>query len=494
MDAVKQGGNTSALDNAHEAGKVRGNQKVDAFDKSMGEYEKLRMSGEATPAQVAAAQRKMRDDLLNVQGDKHAMNQLNNRSLDAKGNPNNKGRGTIVSFNGEMAKIHAETDAKMVQRLADEYGVRPQDIQIVTITNKAGSGGTPVNPGAPARSASGHASSWTPDGRIENSRAARSAPGTIDGPETGRLPDAELSPPSDKKVGMDRDLTVRVRTLDNGKVVYRDIPSTTTARVYTDEWFEAATGKTIPNKGAPPPSGSGAARGQGNSVDFKDTHLDEAGHVGDVTEINDPHAFARRTDQATTDRLHPEAYGTGQGDLNTSTKDAQRGRDLTDQGGTAKTVGFKVDHWMNEAHRLEQMASNPKNAANRGKLLEQASANMGEAQRQLVKQHGNMVIKRTNAMQLLDNANGATIPRELAERVNVLKQVEMRNLTPAQAEQTLRSMGSSTKDLSRQMSAYIEGLQTLRSSTPPPPSGSRSLGLHAWRDDSQPNKTDETGG
>lgn len=485
IDDVKAEGNTGDLDNGFQEGRARGEQRVNDFERSMRELEELRASGKATPEQMAAAQRKMRDDLLRIQGDKHAMNQLNSR------NKGGDGSGTIVSFNGELDRIHGETDARMIQRLAEEYGVRPEDIQVVTISNVKGEGGGIVNPGAPERSAPGHASKWTEDGRIENSRAARSEPGTIDGPETGRLPEAGTKLPSDKKAGMDRDLTMRVRTIENGKVVYRDIPSTTTARIYNEEFFETATGKKVPNKGAPLPPADGGSPKQGNSVDFKDTHLDESGHIGDVTDIDDPQVFARRMDQATTDRLHPEAYGTGQGDLNSATKDSFRGRDLTDAGGTAATVEFKVDHWMNESHRLQEMAKLPENAAVRGQLLEQAAANMEEAQRQLVKQHGNMVLKRTNAMQLLSNAPGARIPAQLAERVNVLKQVQMGKLSPAQAEATLRKMGSSTKDLSRQMSAYIEGLQTLR---PPRPPKGPSVVLQGWKDEFRNDKSASQGG
>ena len=79
-------------------------------------------------------------------------------------------------------------------------------------------------------------------------------------------------------------------------------------------------------------------------------------------------------------------------------------------------------------------------------------------------------------MQAVGNAPGATIPTSLADGVSVLKKVQAGELTPMQAETALNRMGTSTEQLAGKMSAYVEGLQTLRSPPPvygpaPPPPG-----------------------
>lgn len=468
IEEVTTTGSTAGLDQAHELGRQRGQAKVESFERSLGQLEDARRGGDADA--IARARQQVRDDMIRIQGDKHGMNALNARNADGTGHS------TIEGFNREMGATHSQTDDAVRQRLAEMYEVRSEDVQVVNITNEAGSGPR-VDPDSPGRPDPGLASARTPDGRIDNSRAARSEPGTVDGPETGRLPDPETKPPRNDKVGMDRDLTMRVRTVNNGRMVYEDVPATVTGRVYNEEWYRAATGRE------PPPFDS-TRYDQNHSTDFADTHLDEDGFLGDPVKIEDPQAFARRTDQATTDRLHPEAYGTGQADLDAATKDSYRHRDLSDAAGTAGTIEYKVDHWMNEAERLQEMASKPQNAAIRNQLLEQASAHMEEAQRQLVKQYGNMVVTRTEAMRMFGNAPDARIPAALADKVNVLRQVQQGRLSPAQGEEVLKQMGSSTKQLSRQMSAYVEGLQILRSpSGTSPHAGGSPFPMQGWQDE-----------
>jgi hypothetical protein len=484
----KPSGLTHSLDEAFEHGRGRGKAKVDQFQNALEELEAARTSGKSSAAEITSLERRVRNRLVEIQGDKHAMNELNALNT---GN----GHSTIEGFNREMSNLHREVDQKTINRLAEEYGVRPEDVQVINIANAEGAGQA-IDPSRPSRPEAGHeaghASSWREDGRVENSRGARSEPGTIDGPETGRLPEPKPKDPSRTKVGMDRDLTVRVRTqinenvLHNGvekvvqtRIVYRDVPSTTTARVYNEEFFEEATGNTLPHKRGPD--------GGGGKTDFKETHLGPREHAGPALGIDDPDKFVRRLDQATTERLHPEAYGTGQADLDAATKDPFRGRDLTDPTGTAKTIEYKVDHWMNETDRLQNMAKQASDPAQAQQLLSQASAHMEEAQRQLFKQYGNMGIKRLGAMQTVLNARGARIPRELAERMNVLGRVFEGNpkLSPAAAEEVLRKMGTNTRDLSRQLSAVVEGYERLR----PPPLKSPTIVFQGWQDEFQHENT-----
>lgn len=470
-------------DDAFQAGRASGRQRIEDLSNAVDELEAARKLGKANPAEISALEGKVRAEVVRIQADKHAMNEMNRLPKNADGN-----NPLIKTFNGEMQKIHSQADRKMIERLAKEYGVRPEDIQPVTITNMAGEAGVKVDPAAPPRDHYGQASSWEGNGAVERSRAAKSAPGTVDGLETGRLPDTPAGEAKGNKVSFDRDLTMRVRTIENGRVVYRDIPSSTTARIYNEEFFEAATGRTLSSKRGPEVAGlsAEAANQLGHSIDFKDTHLTADAHLADVMALDDPDLFAKRMDQATTDRLHPEAYGTGQADLDTATKDSFRGRDLTDAQGTAKTVEFKVHHWLNEADSLREMAAATSDPATRSRLLEQAVAHQEEAQRQLIKQYGNMAIKRTDAMQLLDNARGASIPQDLSERINVLKRTQVPlsegGLTPAKAEAVLNRMGSSTKQVAGQLSAYVEGLQKLRNPSVPKTSGP-TIVFQGWQDD-----------
>lgn len=460
---------TAELDTAFEQGRAAGREKVGALTKAVDDVEAAKRAG-ASASDIEGLQRRVRDESIRVQGDKHAMNELNKLPRDARGN-----NGTIGAFNREWDDIYGKADKNLKERLAKEMGVRPDDIQAVTITNMKGRSGVSVDPQAPARDHYGLGSHKTPEGTVVSSRGHASTPGP-DLNTKGTGPWKTPPGPNASKASFDRDLTMRVRTVANGKEVWRDIPSTTTARIYNEELYKAARGV----------SEAPVHRVPGKSIDFKDTHLSPRDHLTDPVKINDADLFAKRMDQATTDRMHPEAYGAGQPDLDAATKDAFRGRDLIDVGATAKTTEFKVNHWMNEADDLTRAARQSADPAEASRLMQQAAAHHEEAQRQLVKQFDNMVIKRTEAMQALGNAPQSSIPASLTERINVLKGVQTGRLTPGQAEEVLNRMGTSTKQVSGQMSSYIEGLQGAR------PSITQSSGttlnvptLRGWRDDFQ---------
>lgn len=467
------------VDAHHELGRERGAAKVNALDQAHQRLEQARRDPLTTPEELAQAQRDVRNEVVRVQGDKHAMNEMNARA-------EKTGRDPLIGvFNEEMNQVYREADEKMRQRLATEYGVRPEDISTVTITNQPGSAGGRISGEAPDRQMGGQASKWTSDGQVENARADRSPVGS------SGAADAPAPPATDRKVSFDRDLTMRVRTAPG---VFEDIPSTVTARIYNEAVYEAATGRPATSRPAPelgkaPDTGQGSHRAAHDSVDFKDTHLTAEQHLADPLDIDDPQAFARRMDQATTDRLHPEAYGTGQGDLETATMDAMRGRDFTDPAVVAKTVEYKVDHWMGESQRLQQMAREAESPGARQQLLEQASAHMEEAQRQLTKQYRNLVLRRTAAMDALGRVPGARVPTGLAEQIGVLERVRASDpsvrLTPQQAEEVLKSMGTTTQGVARQMSAYVEGLEKLRSPSVQgrPDLSFRRPAMQGWQDD-----------
>lgn len=460
---------TSQLDDAFEQGRAAGRAKVNNLTKAVDDLDAAKARG-ASPTELEDLQRRVRDESIRVQGDKHAMNELNKLPRDGDGN-----NSTIGAFNREWSDIYDEADRNVKDRLAGEMGVRPDDIQTVTVTNVKGGTDLPIDPKAPARDHNGLATATTPDGSIAGSRAAASTPPPdVNTKGTGQW----ASPPEPRadKASFDRDLTMRARTVENGREVWRDVPASVTGRVYNEEVFKAAKGV----------SEAPVNRAPGQSIE---AHLTPDEHLADPLDINDADKFSKRMDQAATDRMDAEAYGAGQADLDAATKDAFRGRDFIDAKAVAKTTEYKVHHWMNEADDLKTAARQASDPATANQLLQQSSAHLEEGQRQLVKQYDNMVVKRTAAMQEMGNAPNSSIPNSLAERVSVLKGVQHGRLTPAQAEETLVRMGTSTKQVSSQMSAYVEGLQDARPSPgaagAAPDPGRSVPTLTGWKDDFQ---------
>jgi hypothetical protein len=467
---VQGSGATRGADDAFGQGRAAGQAKVDDFNRATADLDAARSRG-ADPDEVAALQQKLRDTVAEVQGDKHAMNQLN-RLPRTDGTPHPG----IARFNSEMRDIYRQADEATIRRLAEQYRVRPADIRPVEITNLKGKPDPNLGTKPEAADHAGLASRKTADGSVPEGKG-RGAKGELHAPRTKEAPVGKDA------ASMDRDLTMRVRSVENGVEVWRDIPSTTTARHYNEELYLAMTGKQPGPRGELNPSpGAKDSLHRPESIDFKDMHLNAREATGRVSEITDPDRFAKRMDQATTDRMHAEAYGGGKMDLDTATKDAFRGRDLRDVGAAARTMEYKVHHWMGEAERLHKAAADPAaGAADAAVYRSHAEAMREEAQRQLHKQFQNMVAVRTGAMQAVGNAPGASIPHSLSERVNVLGAVRRGELTPAQAEAVLNRMGSSTEQLAHQMSAYVEGLQNVRPTAPrqSPP----SIVIKGWEDE-----------
>ena len=200
--------------------------------------------------------------------------------------------------------------------------------------------------------------------------------------------------------------------------------------------------------------------------------------------------------QATTDRLNAEAYGTGQADLDTATKDVYRGRDLTDPEAVANTIKFKVHHWVNEGDDLRALAARTREEAmelgidsTAGKermrmadeLMMRAEAHYEEGARQLTKQYKNMAITRTENMLQAGNAPYATLPRALAEDINILRRVETDPaFSIAEAMEILDRRDTSVRDVGDRLSRFVEGQQLLRNENPAAPlwlSSSDTAGL-----------------
>lgn len=446
---------------AYHKGRQAGQLKVDNLKSARDNLNQARRSGADSEA-VKQLERKFRDEVVRVQADKHAMNQMNQLP---KINGENQ---YIKEFNTEIGQIYDEADARMIERLAKEHGVSPEDIQVVQITNMKGETGVKIDTNAPGREHYGHAksgekivASQTPKGTNTLTNEAAEAAKAADAAK--KVDPAKVT---GKKVSFDRDMTVRKRVVDkHGNTHWVDIKAAETGKVYYEELYKSATGRL---------------EAKAKTGDFANTHLNKNQSLADPLDIPPDQAdeFAKKLDQATTDRLHAEAYGTGQADLDSATKDVFRGRDLTDSQAVANTVRFKVHHWLNEADDLKAMAqASRKEALELGvntkagqakmqevqKLLAHSGAAREEGARQLTKQYKNMGITRTESMRSLGNAPGATLPRELADDINILRKVETDpSFTIAEAEEVLRRKGTNVKEVSERLASYIEGQQKLR--------------------------------
>ncbi len=490
------GRDVDELSDAFQAGRAQGLEKVNRFQDAVDELHRARANPDIDPSELRTLQQRVRNEALTIQADKHAMHQLNSLPKGADNvNP------AIQQFNRELSDLYDVVDARTRTRIAQEFGVDPSDVQTLKVTNIEGEAGL-VNPKAPDRPHYGLAAHTDGQGNIlrrtgidmdgAGRRVGDAADEAADVAAAGRRAAEEAqaspSPVRSDKASFDRDLTKRVLTRErmprldadgnvvrnaSGEMVYevkevwRDVPADLTRKIYNEELWKVAKETDV----VPPRAAGVDAHGRAPGDSLVDIH-----RVEDVDE------FARRLDQASTDRLDAEAYGVGQPDLETATQGAYRGRDLIDVKGTAQTVKFKGHHWFNEADDLRRAAMGlDEGSPLRRQYLAAAEASTEEGMRQLTKQYNNMVITRTQSMLNAGNAPGAAIPADLAEKINVLRTVETGHLTPAQAEAVLGRMGTSTRGVADQMSRYIEGLQDLRA--PRAPGGRPSIQIRGIHDE-----------
>lgn len=391
----------SIKDMAFRHGRKAGAAKVTALENAGRDLEAARLSGD--PEAIGAANQRMKDAVLEVQADKHAMHVLNEQPRDVHGN-----HPTIEKFNEHMDDMYRNADRGLRERLARDMNVHPSDVEIVKVTNVAG------------------------EGHITDTAAPPREPYGLATRQPGPLPEAPVGPGAvseaapaarGEKASYDRDLTARITTREG---VVKDVPAEITGGHYAESFWEASTGKPLPTKVGP----------DGQLMVDRDAlkaHLD-------------------RLDQMPTDRLHAEAYGTGPADLDTATKDAFRARDLTDPAQVGEAVSHKVNEWGNKAE-----------GATAAGQLPEAMAHLEESQRQVIKQFDNWGTKRTEAMAAAGNARGAKIPPSLEREVNVLRRVGTDGLTPGQAETVLNQMGTSSRKVGEALGKYVEGQQVLRS-------------------------------
>jgi len=409
-----------------ETGRVRGAEKVKDLDDAL-DYRRKNPDAPDADARV-------RDAVDKVQKDKHAMHELNKRGADGSSD-------TIADFNKELKTSYETAHDSARRRIADEYGVPIEDVKVVKPTNAPGD--------TSAADPRGYARKPDPDYRTDAADYQQ------------RAPEAGVEVRGDK-ASFDQDVTYRVRqdeVIDprTGKVTegFADVPKGDSQRIYNEEFYKARHGGDLPTKVNP-----------------------ETGKLEvDTDAVN---KYAKDMDQACTDRLDAEAYGTGDKDLKTAVDPQHRGRDFDDVEAVGKTMEHKNYEWQNEAANTRADANALDARANtleaNGKLQEaaevraeagdlhaKAEAQIEEGYRQTTKQYKNQLEERVTKLNEQYGRKVAEVPPRLEKAVDIMQNPR---LSPAEVELELAKMGYTPDKVVQQMSSNLESLQKFK-----PPDG-----------------------
>lgn len=282
----------------------------------------LRAVIKRTKANTDYSKTELREFVLAVQQDKHAMHQLK-ESLDLAD------EGLRARFNREMAEIYDEAIMGTRKRLARKYNIPIDDIQVAQ------------------------------------------ASGNSD--ELAKL---------GKSVGMDKDVTFRIKTSTGMKDISEDIAG----EAYNAEFFRTTHG----------------------GIEAADPEI--------------ARRFAQLCDQSVVSDVGRESYGTWE-DLQRVLNKKRAGEAFDDVNKVASTVTYKSEHWFEQA---EQGYGVAREAAKQGDrelaryALSNAEAMMEEGVRQSTKQFDRIVIPR---VEFLDIRSKAPDLKELMEKMEVLKKI-----------------------------------------------------------------------
>ena len=291
-------------------------------------------------------------------------------------------------FNKEMGGIYQSTDRMVVDELCRKNGINPADLR-------------ETMPGS----------------------------GIYHNKNTG-LPEVVVVKPtnvSDKiKVGADRDVTIRIRQYGKKFVADPENPGKFIQAGGTGVLTDVSSKELTPiyNKAFHHASGA-------------DTHFPSTS----------PKDFADKMDQVATDRLHAEAYGRGQKDLQVAISKPEGV--FSDAEQVARAAQYKSDHLYKQSHEL----------AAQGKFAEAETA-MAEGMRQSTKQFENQVLKRAEALQ----AQGvdATIPQRLRDDMEIMKKAQTDGWSPARIAEELKVRHTTVEDVTQRSASMLESLQKLR--------------------------------
>ena len=291
-------------------------------------------------------------------------------------------------FNKEMGGIYQSTDRMVVDELCRKNGINPADLR-------------ETMPGS----------------------------GIYHNKNTG-LPEVVVVKPTNAsdtiKVGADRDVTIRIRQYGDKLVADPEHPGKFIAAgdkgVLTDVPAKELT--PVYNKAFHHASGA-------------DKHFPDAS----------PKDFADKMDQVATDRLHAEAYGRGQKDLEVAI--SKPGDAFSDAEQVSKAAQYKSEHLYKQSHDL----------AAQGKFAEAETA-MGEGMRQSTKQFDNQVLRRAEALQ----AQGVevTSPQRLKDDMEIMKKAQSEGWSPAQVSEELKQRHTTVEDVTQRSASMLESLQKLR--------------------------------
>ena len=241
------------------------------------------------------------------------------------------------------------------------------------------------------------------------------------------LKDVEVTPmkvthtggkPNPAKIGRDRDVTYQLIGTDkHGRKVKIDIDHKTAKKHYGEAFYKKTKGD-FP-KGATPDQ---------------------------IKKLSDSNL--EKFDQTVTSKWHPEAYNTGEVDLDNFLKKGET-PSLTRVEDVADTFVYKSDEWFKKAKALKDPA--------------EKSKHMAEGMRQATKQWKGEVLPRLQKYYNLADPKAASkmVHPDLNKAIDIMKKVENLEISPRKAEQMLASLkGSPTPEtIVKRMGAYLEGME-----------------------------------
>ncbi|MCB1230869.1 MAG: hypothetical protein KDN19_11410, partial [Verrucomicrobiae bacterium] len=256
------------------------------------------------------------------------------------------------------------------------------------------------------------------------------------------------NPTAEVKVGADRDVTMRVKP-SAGQIVKVPQPGNPSkqvaGRVNADGTVtvRGSDGKDVQVK-APDIDVPHSMLKEAYEKNFYETVTGKKASEASPEDVSN---LAKEYDQACTDRLHPEAYGSRPEDLDTAMHHPDR--DFSDPEQVGQAASYKGQEKFKEAE--DQWKA--------GKYKE-AESSMAEGMRQMTKQWKNQVLKRRDAVAGPPrNANLPPIDSKLQKAVSIMDDVVAGKISPADAEGMLLKLGHTPISVANDVGKQLEMLQ-----------------------------------
>lgn len=396
---------TFERDELFKEGRKAGQQKVDDLKITQDQLKANPDSAEAKKA--------YEDAVRNVQEDKHAMHTLN----DLEG-PD--GKEIREAFNTKMTHKAEVADLNAKERIAKEYGIREDQVKTVGATNTMDTSGQ-ADPTGFAKKPEGVSTDGTVSGKYSEDNVSSSLK-------------------SGDKTSYDIDKTYRVQVGESidpitGKAtpIYKDIPAADTKRIFGEEYYKQFHDGKLPTKIE-------------NGIEVVDSKAVES--------------FSKEMDVSAVDHRSAEGYGAGDADLKEMIKKDGTVKKLGDIEAGTKTMEFKANEWENQAHELREQAKKA-TGSEKAALLAKAEGLSEESMRQTTKQFNNQICEQVKAINLAKGQDVVKIPDKLFTAISVMEKVgkPQGGISVVEAEQILKGMGLTPKQVSEQMSSVMESMQ-----------------------------------